>query len=210
MQQRAATPPCFCRGNHESSISTILPLTNFSLHLVSLPNRSDCAIVEAFCSKKVGAVGRASTTTMGRLHLHWAALIGCLLLSAHGVEAIAQFVLKNGGNKCIKVDITRDLVVLVDYVAPDLQLVNPEENEAMKRRSMTGRDGDEEDPELVKDGLDSRYNARNRPVVRSSICNNDKERLRLAMRVPLAHWYVFGPDVPFTNIDDDRNNACQT
>ena len=101
----------------------------------------------------------------GRTHFIWTALIGCTVFSAHGVEAIAQFVLKNGGNKCVKVDITRDLVVVVDYVAPDLQMVDPEENDSMKRRSMTGSDGDEEVPNVGEDGLDSRYNARNRRVV---------------------------------------------
>ena len=102
---------------------------------------------------------------MGRIHFAWTVLLACLLLSAQCVEGIAQFVLKNGGNKCLKIDVTRDLVVLVDFVAPDLNIVDPEENEVMRRHLMTGNDGDEEEPKMGQDGLDSQYNARNRRPV---------------------------------------------
>lgn len=117
---------------------------------------------------KAATTGKMSIMTQGSsLRVRWAVLLGYLLVCTQSVQGIAQFVLKNGGNKCIKVDITRDLVVLLDFVAPDLQMVDPEENETMKRRAMTGHDGDEEDPKYSEDGLDSRYNARNRRAVSS-------------------------------------------
>ena len=46
-------------------------------------------------------------------------------------------------------------------------MVDPDENETMRRKSMTGSDGDEEEAKLGEDGLDSRYNSRNRRAVSS-------------------------------------------
>lgn len=78
--------------------------------------------------------------------------------------------IKNGANKCVKIDVTTDLVLLVDYEAPDL-LTGDEAGaaQAQRRRSMTGRDGEEEDeeePKLGEEGLDSRYNQNRRRAVR--------------------------------------------
>lgn len=50
-------------------------------------------------------------------------------------SAIPHFIIKNGGNKCMKVDVVRDMILLVDYDAPDL-VVDP--------RRLAGADGDEE------------------------------------------------------------------
>ena len=60
-----------------------------------------------------------------------------------GVDAIPQLVLKNGGNKCFKVDVTAEMVLLVKYSAPDLRANSDEQDEEARRRAMTGSDGNE-------------------------------------------------------------------
>ena len=64
----------------------------------------------------------------------------CLWSSLSVVHAMPQMVLRNGGNKCFKVDVTADMVLLVKYTAPDLKM-----NDSEDRRAMTGSDGDEEE-----------------------------------------------------------------
>lgn len=53
-------------------------------------------------------------------------------------HAMPQFVLRNGGNKCFKVDVTSDMVLIVQYEAPDL--VQREDNKDERR----GADGNED------------------------------------------------------------------
>lgn len=60
--------------------------------------------------------------------------------------------LRNGGNKCFKVDVTADMVLLIQYTSPDLKTNNDRED----RGAMTGSDGDEEAEERTKPIYDHR------------------------------------------------------
>ena len=77
-------------------------------------------------------------------------------------NALPTFMLSSSANKCIKIDVTSDLVLLIDYWAPDLT----ENKDDGNYRPVSGKDGDEEEErKLGEDGLDSRYNQRNRRQV---------------------------------------------
>lgn len=81
------------------------------------------------------------------------------------VMAMPHVMLKNGGNKCIKVDVVRDMVLLVDYRAPDLVLTD-DDTEEDKRQ---GKDGDENAGLNPEDGADARYNQRRKRKVRGGL-----------------------------------------
>lgn len=96
--------------------------------------------------------------------------------------------LVNGGNKCVKVDVTRDQVVLVNYHAPDLQEVD--EKKAGQRR-MPGRDGDEDDDDqediagMDRDTMFNRASGRRHNKVRVdllSLCRTGDPLLLLPPR----------------------------
>jgi hypothetical protein len=68
--------------------------------------------------------------------------------------AMHHYMLKSAASKCFKVDVTSDMVLLVDFEAPDIGL---------SEEAPPGADGDE--PKLGEEGLDSRYNQRERHKV---------------------------------------------
>ena len=97
-------------------------------------------------------MNKSSWRWIGGLWAVWASLVPLPVLST------PYIMLKNAGNKCFKVDVTTDMVLLVDFEAPDLV--------------MGDRRADEEEPPLGEEGLDSRFNQRDRRKVRQGRVRN--------------------------------------
>lgn len=75
-----------------------------------------------------------------------------------------QMLLRNGGNKCFKVDVTSDMVLLVQYEAPDLKMNDDGEDAADQRQRRTGSDGNEDSQGRYHTHYDKDGERFNRPI----------------------------------------------